>query len=129
CTCDLGMVGLPASPRLVGGTGIMNIMIASVLGRTREIGVRRAIGARRTDIIRQFVMETTMIAGAGGTLGLMLGASMSRLIASFAGWSTIISSGSLALAFSVSVLIGLVSGVYPAMKASRLDPVEALHYE
>jgi putative ABC transport system permease protein len=114
---------------LVGGIGIMNIMLASVLERTREIGVRRAIGARRTDIIRQFVMETTMIAVAGGTLGLMLGASMSRLIASFAGWSTIISSGSLALAFSVSVLIGLVSGVYPAMKASRLDPVQALHYE
>ena len=114
---------------LVGGIGIMNFMLASVLERTREIGVRRAIGARRADIIRQFVMETTLIAVAGGTLGLLLGASMSRLIASFAGWSTIISTGSLALAFSVSVLIGLVSGVYPAMKASRLDPVEALHYE
>ena len=114
---------------LVGGIGIMNIMLASVLERTREIGVRRAIGARRTDIIRQFVMETTLIAIAGGTMGLLLGASMSRLIASFAGWSTIISSGSLGLAFSVSVMIGLVSGVYPAMKASRLDPVQALHYE
>jgi putative ABC transport system permease protein len=126
---DIVMVALASISLLVGGIGIMNIMLASVLERTREIGVRRAIGARRTDIIRQFVMETTMIAVAGGTLGLMVGASMSRLIASFAGWSTIISSGSLTLAFSVSVLIGLVSGVYPAMKASRLDPVEALHHE
>ena len=126
---DVVMVALASISLLVGGIGIMNIMLASVLERTREIGVRRAIGARRTDIIRQFVMETTLIAVAGGTLGLLLGASMSRLNASFAGWSTIISSGSLALAFSVSVLIGLVSGVYPAMKASRLDPVEALHYE
>ena len=126
---DIVMVALASISLLVGGIGIMNIMLASVLERTREIGVRRAIGARRADIIRQFVMETTLIAVAGGTLGLLLGASMSRLIASFAGWSTIISSGSLALAFSVSVLIGLVSGVYPAMKASRLDPVEALHYE
>jgi len=126
---DVVMVALASISLLVGGIGIMNIMLASVLERTREIGVRRAIGARRTDIIRQFVMETTLIAVAGGTLGLLLGASMSRLIASFAGWSTIISGGCLALAFSVSVLIGLVSGVYPAMKASRLDPVEALHYE
>ena len=123
------MVALASISLLVGGIGIMNIMLASVLERTREIGVRRAIGARRTDIIRQFVMETTLIAVAGGAMGLLLGASMSRLIASFAGWSAIVSSGSLALAFSVSVLIGLVSGVYPAMKAARLDPVQALHYE
>ena len=126
---DIVMVALASISLLVGGIGIMNIMLASVLERTREIGLRRAIGARRTDIVRQFVFETTLIAVAGGTLGLLLGASMSRLIASFAGWSTIISSGSLVLAFSVSVLIGLVSGVYPAMKASRLDPVQALHYE
>jgi len=126
---DIVMVALASISLLVGGIGIMNIMLASVLERTREIGVRRAIGAKRTDIIRQFVMETTLIAVAGGTLGLLLGASMSRLIASFAGWSTIISGGSLALAFSVSVLIGLVSGVYPAMKAAGLDPVQALHYE
>jgi putative ABC transport system permease protein len=126
---DIVMVALASISLLVGGIGIMNIMLASVLERTREIGVRRAIGAKRTDIIRQFVMETTLIAVAGGTLGLMLGATMSRLIASFAGWSTIISGGSLVLAFSVSVLIGLVSGVYPAMKAAGLDPVQALHYE
>jgi putative ABC transport system permease protein len=126
---DIVMVALASISLLVGGIGIMNIMLASVLERTREIGVRRAIGARRTDIIRQFVMETTLIAAAGGTLGLLVGASMSRMIASFAGWSTIISGGSLALAFSVSMAIGLVSGVYPAMKAAGLDPVQALHYE
>jgi len=107
----------------------MNIMLASVLERTPEIGLRRAIGAKQTDIIRQFVIETTLIAVAGGTMGLVLGAGMSRLIASFAGWSTIVSGGSLLLAFSVSVLIGLVFGVYPAMKAARLEPVQALRYE
>jgi putative ABC transport system permease protein len=126
---EMVMVAIASISLLVGGIGIMNIMLASVLERTREIGIRRAIGARRTDIVRQFVMETTLIAVAGGTVGLVVGASLSRGIASFAGWSTIISTGSLVLAFSVSVLIGLVSGVYPAMKAARLDPVEALHYE
>jgi putative ABC transport system permease protein len=126
---DIVMVALASISLLVGGIGIMNIMLASVLERTPEIGVRRAIGARRTDIIRQFVMETTLIAVAGGVLGLLLGISMSRVIASFAGWSTIVTGGSVLLAFSVSVLIGLVFGVYPAMKAARLDPVQALHYE
>jgi putative ABC transport system permease protein len=126
---DIVMVALASISLLVGGIGIMNIMLASVLERTPEIGLRRAIGARQTDIIRQFVIETTMIAVAGGTIGLVLGVAMSRIIASFAGWSTIVTGGSLLLAFSVSVLIGLVFGVYPAMKASKLDPVQCLHYE
>jgi len=114
---------------LVGGIGIMNIMLASVLERTPEIGVRRAIGARRGDIIRQFVLETTLIAVTGGVLGLVLGVLLSRVIAGFAGWSTIITGVSLALAFGVSLVVGLVSGVYPAIKAAGLDPVRALHYE
>ena len=126
---DIVMVALASISLLVGGIGIMNIMLASVLERTREIGIRRAIGARQNDIIRQFVMETTLIAVAGGTIGLILGVAMSRLIASFAGWSTIVTGGALLLAFSVSVLIGLVFGVYPALKAARLDPIKALHYE
>ena len=126
---DIVMVALASISLLVGGIGIMNIMLASVLERTPEIGLRRAIGARKTDVIRQFVIETTLIAVIGGILGLALGAAMSRLIASFAGWSTIVTSGSLLLAFSVSVLIGLVFGVYPALKASQLDPIQALHYE
>ncbi len=126
---DIVMVALASISLLVGGIGIMNIMLASVLERTPEIGLRRALGATQTDIIRQFVIETTLIAVAGGTIGLILGAGMSRLIASFAGWSTIVTGGSLLLAFSVSVLIGLVFGVYPAMKAARLEPVQALRYE
>jgi putative ABC transport system permease protein len=126
---DIVMVALASISLLVGGIGIMNIMLASVLERTPEIGLRRALGAKQTDIIRQFVMETTLIAVGGGILGLLLGIAMSRIIASFAGWSTIVSGASLLLAFSVSVLIGLVFGVYPAMKAARLDPVQALHYE
>ena len=126
---DIVMVALASISLLVGGIGIMNIMLASVLERTPEIGLRRAIGARQSDIIRQFVIETTLIAVAGGTIGLLLGVAMSRVIATFAGWSTIVTGGSLLLAFSVSVLVGLVFGVYPAMKAARLDPVQALHYE
>jgi putative ABC transport system permease protein len=126
---DIVMVALASISLLVGGIGIMNIMLASVLERTREIGIRRAIGARQADIIRQFVMETTLIAVVGGLIGLMMGIAMSRLIASFAGWSTIVTGGSLLLAFSVSVLIGLVFGVYPALQAARLDPIQALHYE
>ena len=91
--------------------------------------MRRAVGAKQRDIIRQFVMETTLIAVTGGTTGLVLGALMSRLIANFAGWSTIVTPASVLLAFSVSVLVGLIFGVYPAVKASRLDPVKALHYQ
>jgi putative ABC transport system permease protein len=126
---DIVMVALASISLLVGGIGIMNIMLASVLERTPEIGLRRAIGARQADIVRQFVIETTLIAVGGGLLGLVLGVAMSRLIAGFAGWSTIVTGGSLLLAFSVSVAIGLVFGVYPATKAARLDPVQALHYE
>lgn len=126
---DIVMVALASISLLVGGIGIMNIMLASVLERTPEIGVRRAIGARRTDIIRQFVLETTLIAVSGGVLGLVLGVVLSRVIAGFAGWSTIITGASLVLAFGVSLLVGLVSGVYPAVKAAGLDPVRALHYE
>ncbi len=126
---DIVMVALASISLLVGGIGIMNIMLASVMERTPEIGLRRAIGATRVDIIRQFVLETTLIAVAGGAIGLALGVVMSRLIAGFAGWSTIVTTASVLLAFLVSVVVGLVSGVYPAMKAASLDPVQALHYE
>ena len=126
---DIVMVALASISLLVGGIGIMNIMLASVMERTPEIGLRRAIGATRVDIVRQFVLETTLIAVIGGTLGLVLGLAMSRGIASFAGWSTIVTGWSLLLSFLVSVIVGLVSGVYPAMRAAQLDPVQALHYE
>jgi putative ABC transport system permease protein len=123
------MVAIASISLLVGGIGIMNIMLASVLERTREIGIRRAVGARRLDIVRQFLIETTLITTTGGVLGIVLGVVLSQLVGFFAGWSTIVSLASIALAFFVSVSVGLVFGVYPAVRASSLDPVYALHYE
>jgi len=123
------MVAIASISLLVGGIGIMNIMLASVLERTREIGVRRAVGARRTDIIRQFLIETTLITTTGGVVGIVLGVVLSQLVGYFAGWSTIVSATSIFLAFFVSVSVGIIFGVYPAMRASNLDPVYALHYE
>jgi putative ABC transport system permease protein len=123
------MVAIASISLLVGGIGIMNIMLASILERTREIGLRRAVGARRSDIVRQFVVEATMISFAGGTIGVVLGIVISRAIAWLAGWSTVVTFGSIALAFLVSISVGLVFGIYPATKASRLDPVEAIRYE
>jgi len=123
------MVAIASISLLVGGIGIMNIMLASILERTREIGVRRAVGARQSDIIRQFVVEAMMISFAGGVLGIAFGFVISRLIALLAGWSTIVTFSSIALAFFVSISVGLVFGIYPATKAARLDPVEAIRYE
>jgi putative ABC transport system permease protein len=123
------MVAIASISLLVGGIGIMNIMLAAILERTREIGVRRAVGARQRDIVRQFVVEAVLISFAGGLLGLVLGFAMSELIAWFAGWSTVVTVGSILLAFLVSISIGLIFGIYPAMKAARLDPVEAIRYE
>ena len=123
------MVAIASISLLVGGIGIMNIMLASILERTREIGLRRAVGARQADIVRQFVVEATMISFAGGTIGVVFGFVISRLIAWLAGWSTIVTFSSIALAFLVSISVGLVFGIYPATKAARLDPVEAIRYE
>jgi putative ABC transport system permease protein len=123
------MVAIASISLLVGGIGIMNIMLASILERTREIGLRRAVGARQSDIIRQFVVEATMISFAGGTIGVVFGFFISRVIAWLAGWSTIVTFSSIALAFLVSISVGLVFGIYPATKAARLDPVEAIRYE
>ena len=126
---NIVMVAIAAISLLVGGIGIMNIMLASILERTREIGLRRAVGARQSDIVRQFVVEATMISFAGGTIGVLLGFIISRAIAWFAGWSTVVTLSSIALAFLVSISVGLVFGIYPATKAARLDPVEAIRYE
>jgi len=123
------MVAIASISLLVGGIGIMNIMLASILERTREIGVRRAVGARQSDIVRQFVVEAMMISFVGGSLGIVFGFVMSRLIALLAGWSTIVTVSSILLAFVVSITVGLVFGIYPAVKAARLDPVEAIRYE
>jgi putative ABC transport system permease protein len=126
---EMVMVAIASISLLVGGIGIMNIMLASVLERTREIGVRRAVGARRADVIRQFLIETTLISGIGGVVGVIVGVLLSELVASLAGWSTIVTGLSIALAFVVSVTVGIVFGLYPAVRAARLDPVKALHYE
>jgi putative ABC transport system permease protein len=123
------MVAIASISLLVGGIGIMNIMLAAILERTREIGVRRAVGARQRDIVRQFVVEAVLISFAGGLLGIALGFGMSELIAWFAGWSTVVTASSILLAFLVSISVGLLFGIYPAMKAARLDPVEAIRYE
>jgi putative ABC transport system permease protein len=126
---EMVMVAIASISLLVGGIGIMNIMLASVMERTREIGVRRAIGAKRRDVIRQFLIETTIISLAGGVMGVLVGVGLSQLIGYFAGWSTIVTTTSIVLAFLVSVAIGLVFGLYPAVRAAGLDPVKALHYE
>jgi putative ABC transport system permease protein len=123
------MVAIASISLLVGGIGIMNIMLASVLERTREIGVRRAVGATQAEVVRQFLIEATIISGLGGLLGVVVGVLISRLVAYFAGWTTVITPFSVVLAFTVSVAVGLLFGVYPARKAARLDPVKALHYE
>ncbi|HEX6322080.1 MAG TPA: ABC transporter permease [Vicinamibacterales bacterium] len=123
------MVSIAAISLLVGGIGIMNIMLASVMERTKEIGVRRAIGATRRDIIRQFLVETTLITMTGGLIGVMVGILLSQFVAYAAGWSTIISPISVVLSCAVSVTVGIVFGLYPAMRAAKLDPVYALHYE
>ncbi len=114
---------------LVGGIGIMNIMLASVTERTREIGIRRAIGARRSHIILQFLVETSVLSGIGGIIGLALGMMIPLLITRLSGMPTYIPPWSLLLSFSISVLIGIVFGLYPALQAARLDPIEALRHE
>ncbi len=114
---------------LVGGIGIMNIMLASVLERTSEIGLRRAIGARKVDIRMQFIAEAVAISLAGGLIGIALGWGTSRAVAAFSGWPTIIRVSSVTLSFGVSTMVGLVFGIYPAVQASNLDPIECLRYE
>ncbi len=126
---EVVMVAIAAISLLVGGIGIMNIMLAGILERTHEIGVRRAVGARQNDILRQFLVEAVLISFVGGITGIFFGFGISRLIAWLAGWSTIVTLSSILLAFLVSAAVGLVFGIYPAMKAAQLDPVEALRYE
>jgi putative ABC transport system permease protein len=114
---------------LVGGIGIMNIMLASVLEQTREIGVRRAVGARRRDIRFQFLVTSFTIAFLGGATGVAMGLAISRVVAAYADWPTVVTTWSIALSLAVSVSVGLVSGMYPAMRAALLDPIDALRYE
>ncbi|HOX59890.1 MAG TPA: ABC transporter permease [Candidatus Paceibacterota bacterium] len=114
---------------LVGGIGIMNIMLATVTERTREIGIRRAMGAKRRDIVAQFLVEAVMLSGAGGLFGVVLGIAIPLLVTWFAAMKTIITFWSPLLAFSISGLVGVVFGLYPALRAAKMDPVEALRHE
>ena len=114
---------------LVGGIGIMNIMLASVLERTREIGIRRALGARQRDVLAQFLTEAVLVSVFGGLIGIALGFALTAIISATAGWPVAISMPGVALSFGVSVLVGVVFGYVPARNAARLDPIESLRYE
>jgi putative ABC transport system permease protein len=124
------LLGAIASVSLVvGGIGIMNIMLVSVTERTREIGLRIAIGARTRDLLAQFLVEAVTLSILGGIAGILVGLTASALISHFAGWNTLVSPTAMALAFVFSALVGVFFGYYPARKAALLDPIEALRYE
>jgi len=114
---------------VVGGIGIMNILLVSVTERTREIGLRMAIGARRIHVLLQFLVEAVLLSVTGGTIGIVLGVVASDLISSIAHWPTLLSAGAVVGGFLFSAVVGIFFGYYPARKAARLDPIEALHYE
>ena len=114
---------------IVGGIGIMNIMLVSVTERTKEIGLRQAVGAKTTDILEQFLAEAVTLSLAGGAVGVATGVAVSVLISYFAGWSTVVSITAILVAFLFSGLVGVFFGYYPARKAAYMDPIEALRYE
>jgi putative ABC transport system permease protein len=114
---------------LVGGIGIMNIMLVSVTERTREIGLRMAVGATESDVQRQFLSEAMVLSSLGGTIGVALGVVASILVCNFMQWPTVVSPLSVVVAVAFSAGVGIFFGYYPARKASRLDPIEALRYE
>jgi putative ABC transport system permease protein len=120
------LIGIGALALLISGIGIMNIMLASVAERTQEIGVRRAFGARATEVIAQFAVEATLLSVGGGLVGIPTGVVLASLVAVFAGWPIAISASSVLLAFSVAVIVGLSFGVYPARIAARIQPIDAL---
>jgi putative ABC transport system permease protein len=114
---------------LVGGIGIMNIMLVSVTERTREIGIRMAIGAKGRDVLIQFMIESIVISFVGGLIGVVIGITASELIGKFGGWPIVITLSSILLSFVFSAAVGLFFGWYPARKAAALKPIEALRYE
>jgi putative ABC transport system permease protein len=123
------LASIAAVSLLVGGIGIMNIMLVSVTERTREIGVRRAVGARKTDILLQFLFESAFLSLGGGAIGVLLGALAAKLVSQFAHWPTVLQPGAVLLAFGFASVIGLFFGFYPARRAAGLDPVDSLRYE
>jgi putative ABC transport system permease protein len=114
---------------IIGGIGIMNIMLVSVTERTREIGLRMAVGARGQDILAQFLIEAVTLSLIGGAIGVLLGAVSTWAVGHFAGWQVSMSLGSIALAAGFSAIVGIFFGFYPARRASRLLPIQALRYE
>jgi len=122
--------GVAAISLIVGGIGIMNIMLVSVNERTREIGIRKAVGARRRDILMQFLIEAIALTGTGGILGILLGWGITEVVKRFQpDVLVVITAGTVAVAVGVSVAIGVIFGLYPAVRAARLHPIEALRYE
>jgi putative ABC transport system permease protein len=114
---------------LVGGIGIMNIMLATVSERTREIGIRRALGAKKKDIIFQFLSETFILTAAGGILGILLGLGIPNIVEHYGNMPTVVKPSSLALAFGISAAVGIIFGLYPAYRAANMDPIESLRHE
>jgi putative ABC transport system permease protein len=121
--------GIAAVSLIVGGIGIMNIMLVSVTERTREIGIRMAVGARRRDILTQFLVESVTLSVTGGVIGVGVGIVGSQLINRIAGWATLLSAQAILLAFAFAVAVGVFFGAYPAQRAARLDPIQALRHE
>ena len=128
-TFTMLLAGIAVVSLIVGGIGIMNIMFVSVTERTREIGIRKAIGAQRRDILSQFLIEAIIVSLSGGIIGIFLGISASNLISKLGGWATVITPISVVLSFSFALVVGLFFGFYPARKASLLNPIDALRYE
>ena len=128
-TFNIVLGSIAAISLLVGGIGIMNIMLASVTERTREIGIRRAIGAKRLQIIGQFLVETVVLSMTGGMVGICLGFFIPWLITLIAGMPTVITTLSIILSLGISMAIGIIFGLYPALRAARLDPIQALRHE
>ena len=114
---------------IVGGIGIMNIMLVSITERTREIGLRKSVGAKRSDILAQFLFESVVISFVGGMLGIISAWIVIKVLSLITGWTTIISIGSIIFSVMFSVTIGLIFGIYPAMKASKLNPIDALRHD
>ena len=123
------LAGIAGVSLVVGGIGIMNIMLVTVTERTREIGVRKALGATKGNILLQFLVESTILCLLGGLLGLLLGISASMLLAKFAGWQTVVTSASALTAFGFSAAVGMIFGIWPASRAAQLDPIDALRHE